>query len=379
MSVHRKISDSLNTLSGEDRAQELEARLKAHRGARPSQEENQRRMEDAHQEEGRDRVYRSFVNESHVRSDILGVDYKESTADRIVEIMGAGQVAEREVHHAIATRTGIPSLDFFLGGGLPSGLIEIFGPESVGKTSLLARIIGAAQEMGKQVMMTSTEFFDGPYLEKNSVDLKQLLIMRSEEGDRVLEAAYQLLKSVSNFVYVIDSATGLRPPNDEFDNWSKMLLDWMSEVENVMDSGSCVIIVDQVRARKSVDPSKFFAGGTDSVARKIAGIFSTRLELSRASITETTYDMVVNVVANTLKAPAKVFSLPVVKGEGIDVCRDLVRVATAVGVIEQRGTWYSWSGDNIGQGEVEAAHYLSGATWARESIVDQTLRALARG
>ena len=226
--------------------------------------------------------------------------------------------------------------------------------------------------------MTSTEFFDAPYFVKNDVDLDDLLMIRSGKGDQVLEAAACLFDSYPNLIYVIDSATGLRPPNDEYDNWMRMIADWMEDVSNRMDAGSCVVMINQVRAKRSIDPNKFFAGGTDSVARKAAGMFSTRLELSRTALTENSYDMVVNVVANTLKAPSKIFPLPVVKGKGVDVCRDLVRVAAATGVIEQRGSWYSWSGDNLGQGEEEVAHYLEGATWARESIEEQTLRALAR-
>jgi recombination protein RecA len=271
------------------------------------------------------------------------------------------------------------SLDHFLGGGLPPGFTEIFGQESVGKTSLLARIVRAAQEMGKQVAMTSTEYFDAPYFANNGVDLSRLLMLRSKSGEVSLEAAYHLLRSSSNIIYVIDSATGLRPPHDVYDNWVRMMDDWMDEVANVMDVGSAVVMANQVRAKKSVSPSKMFAGGTDSVARKIAGMFSTRIELSRTDVAEDSYDMVVNVVANSLKAPSKVFSLPFVKGDGIDVCRDLVRVAAAVGVIEQRGSWYRWSGEVIGQGEIETARYLSGAGWSRESVAEQTLRALARG
>ena len=389
MSIHKKISASLNSLSGESRAQELEARLKAHRSSSPSKEERSQVLTES-QESGRKQVYDDFANRARVLAvkKLRGLSFAEREeakksldpiSNRLRDTTGGDRVEERKVHAAIATRTGVPSLDFFLGGGLPAGFIEIYGPESAGKTSLLTRVIRSAQHMGKQVMMTSTEFFDAPYFVKNGVELDNLLMIRSGKGEQVLEAAAALLDTYPNTIYVIDSATGLRPPKDEYDNWVKMITDWMEHVSNLMDVGSCVVMVNQVRAKRSADPSKFFAGGTDSAARKAAGMFSTRLELSRTSVTEAAYDMVVNIVANTLKAPAKIFPLPVVKGKGVDVCRDLVRVAAATGVIEQRGSWYSWNGDSLGQGEEEVARYLEGATWARETIEEQTLRALARG
>jgi recombination protein RecA len=374
LGIHKKISASLNNLSGEDRARELEARLTAHRKVRPSQEERQKSL-DSSRLEDREEVYKGFIRDSLTTPKAV----TKKAADRLNEIVGKVIITEETVRQAITTNTGVLSLDYFLGGGLPSGFTEIYGPESVGKTSLLAKIICAAQKMGKQVMMTSTEFFDGPYFEKNSVALDQLLMVRSGKGDKVLEAAYHLLRSVPNLIYVIDSATGLRPPNDEYDNWARMMLNWMDEISGIMDVGSCVIVVNQVRARKSIDPQKFFAGGTDSVARKIAGIFSTRLELSRTSVTESSYDMVVNVVANTLKAPAKVFTLPVVKGRGIDVERDLVRVAEAVGTIQRSGSWYWYDSIKIAQGEEEAAISLREVPSLYETVLNRTLRTLVRG
>lgn len=397
MTIHKKIAASLKSLSGEDRAAELEARLQHNRRARPSQEERQRELEARHKEEGRDKVYNRFLAESRelVERPLRnrpgmtysewadrkkeGIDLGRSAEARLSGVTGDSRVMERDVHAAIATRTGVLSLDHNLGGGLPSGFVEIYGPESVGKTTLLSKIMAAAQGMGKQVMMTSTEFFDGPYFAKNGVDLSKLLTVRSDEGHIVLEAAYQLIKNIPNMVYVIDSATGLRPPNDEYDYWVAMLWEWIEAVSDVMDAGSCVIIVDQVRAKKSVSPHKFFASGTDSVARKIAGSFSTRLALSRTEVQDTSYDMVVNIMANTLKAPSKIFTLPVTKGNGIDVCRDLVRVASAVGVVEQSGSWYRWGGDTLGQGEEQAARYLEGASWARGCVEEETLRTLVRG
>jgi len=374
LSIYKKISSNLRNSRGEDRAAELKARIEHSRRSRPSIEERQKSLRDSRVKD-REQVYKTFIQDSLSTPKAV----KSKAADRLNEIMGKVIIEEEEVRHAIATRTGILSLDHNLGGGLPSGFIEIYGSESVGKTTLLSRIISATQKMGKQVMMTSTEFFDAPYFKKSGVDLNKLLMIRSEEGHIVLEAAYQLIKSIPNMVYVIDSATGLRPPVDEYGNWIYMFKDWIEEVSTILDVGSCVVIVNQVRARKSLSPGKFFAGGTDSVARKVSGLFSTRLELFRTSVTDTTYDMVVNIVANTLKAPAKIFSLPVIKGMGIDVDRDLVQVASVVSVLKQRGTWYYLDDYQLGQGESEVGKQLSNNEELRDIVEQRTLRTLVRG
>jgi hypothetical protein len=186
---------------------------------------------------------------------------------------------------------------------------------------------------------------------------------------------YRLRSQGRKRAVFIDSATGLRPDEDIMDNWRRMLGSWLVAVHPRVAVDSAVVIANQVRVRMSAHPDRMFAGGTDSTAAKIAGMFDCRIALSRNSVTEDGYDLVVDIVSNMLRRPAQIFTVPVVKGKGIDVWRDLVGVASTVGVLEQKGSWYYYEGEAVAQGEVPMARLLESEP-AGQMILDQTLRAL---
>jgi len=347
------------------REKELEARLQRHRATRPSQQQREQRLNNTHLQ-GRDDVYWSFVEKN------------EQAAFRYDDIGLMELLEQKRTRPAIALKTGIVSLDYAT-GGVPAGVTEIYGAESVGKTSLLIDMLGVAQTFSKMdVAICPSEFFDQPYFSKRKVDLSSLLVFRAEYGEDVLELAGSFVTSGDNKALFLDSATGIRPEKDEYANWAIMILSWLEHVVPRMGPSSCIVMTNQVRVKRSVDPTKMFAGGTDSTARRIAGIFDQRLELTREEVSEDRFTLVVNIVANTLRPPARFVQLPFIKGEGVDGWRDLVRAAAEVGVLEKRGTWYYCADMKIAQGEEATARSLSTGENGL-FVINNTLSRLERG
>jgi recombination protein RecA len=200
------------------------------------------------------------------------------------------------------------------------------------------------------------------------VDLDELYLIKTKDLEWALSIGTNFLRSGDRLMFAMDSATGLRSSEDVYaTEWNYCIREWMYDLSKALGLHSCVVMTNQVRAKKSVDPKKSFAGGTDSTARRIAGMFDTRLELTRSNVSEHRYNMNVNIVANWLAMPATFVEFLVKKGKGVDEWIDLVKVAVKVGVIEKRGSWYYHVGDSfalgrpggkLGQGVEEAAHAL---------------------
>ena len=281
-------------------------------------------------------------------------------------------ILPREVTVELSTRTGVVSLDYQLGGGLPAGAVEIYGEGSVGKTSLLYEILATAQKQGRDVALCASEYVDIPYMRKFNMDLDNLALIVGSTGDIVFQASWEFVKDCRRpCVLAIDSATAFRPEDDSPGRWNQMIEHYMYDVQHRLPSGSAVIMVNQVRIKRSVDPDKFFAGETDSAARKVAGCFATRLELSRMEVGEETYTMNINIVANQATPPGRFLSVPFRKGVGVDTMLDLLRAAVNIGVVKQDGSWYSYRGDCLGQGETEASKNLVNASEVAQEVYRQ--------
>ena len=288
----------------------------------------------------------------------------------------SGLTKEREVVVDCSTPTGIASLDLTLGGYLPAGAIEIYGVESSGKTTLLYEIMSTAQKNGMVVALCSSEYLDIPYMKKFGMDLDSLILITGNTGESVISAACDMIYKWPDgrLLLAIDSATSLRPKIDEYANWAVMIEMFLRVALPALGPQSSIVMTNQVRARRSIGADKFFAGGTTSTARNIAGMFSTRLELSRLDVTEESYTMIVDIVANQDTPPSGIIHLPVIKGHGVDTMLDLVRVAAELGVVTKAGSWYELRDHNyhLGQGEKTAALALSKrpeiASWVLERV-----------
>jgi recombination protein RecA len=348
------------------RKEVLDARLKTHRSGQASREvylnnlRTQSLTPTASSTEKTDRL--TSISEDHlIRSIRVPKDYDVP-------------LAKRRVMPAIALSTGIMSLDYALGMGLMSGTLEIFGEESTGKTTLGYEILRSAQHNGKMTLCCASEPFDMTYAHNLGVDINELFLCRAVHLEGMLETVADFFKETSNGVVLIDSATAFRPEDDSIGNWHRI---WKSFLfENKIPNGSVLILINQVRQRTSADPRKTFAGGTDSAARKTAEILDTRLELLRESVSEKCYQLVIKIIANPLCRPAAILKVPVVKGKGVDVARDLVRVASATGVFTKSGSYYYFNKEMIGHGEEEAAETLVRDRPLMEDIVRLSIRKL---
>jgi recombination protein RecA len=262
-----------------------------------------------------------------------------------------GLMAPRDVVLERSTRTGILSLDLSLGGSFPAGIVEIYGGASTGKTSLLYRILAQAQRDGYQTVLCPTEYLDTPYMEKVGADPGKVLLLTADCAEHAFVAGLELLQR-DNVVLAFDSVTALRPKFDDRNHWLQLVSLFLDDVSGCLGRESCLVIVNQVRMHRSVDPSRFFADQTDSAARKITNRISTRLELSRSAISDDHFTMGVNIVANTLARPCRVQELPFTKGHGVNRELDYLRRW----MLPIPGGWYQLDGQNIHGEEAAAAH-----------------------
>jgi len=289
-------------------------------------------------------------------------------AGRVEELCGV--VAERRVSRPVAFDTGIAALNALLGSGFPTGITEVFGASSVGKSSLVYQLIGAAQVSGLRAVLCSTQRPPEPLMVRCGVDTESLCLLRAP----CLELAASVL--LEEFVaregrlfLVVDTATALRPLIDERGCWAEVMEIFLSHLANGLSPCSAAVIVNEVRARRSVDPSRTFAGGTDSAAKRVASLFPTRLELARDEVGEEEYTLVVHAVSNQNRPPRQYVTLPTRKGYGVDAVRSLVEIAVSMGEVEKKGNHLYFGGQPLGQGVKAASRFLHSDK--QEQVLDQ--------
>jgi len=174
---------------------------------------------------------------------------------------------------SFSTSTGIVSLDAALGGRLPSGAVEIFGEASSGKTTLLFDIIAAAQRSGMLVALCPSEYLDIPYMRKFGVDLNSLILITGNYGEDVLEGALHFLHTHRvPTLLALDSATGIRPEDDQPGMWMSMIDHFLSSALEALPNGSCVVMVNQVRMKRSIDPEVLRGWGSDLDRKEDPGL-----------------------------------------------------------------------------------------------------------
>lgn len=292
-------------------------------------------------------------------ADVVRLEVRQKHSDLYGVLNGLAEPKKASAN--FSTSTGVISLDAALGGKLPSGAVEIFGESSSGKTTLLYDIIAAAQASGMLAALCQSEYLDIPYMRRFGVDLNSLSLITGNHGEDVLDGALHFLsRHKVPTLLALDSATSIRPKDDHPGNWMVMIDSFLSTVHDNLPAGSCVVMVNQVRVKRSIDPTKFFVDGTlTSTARKIMDLFSTRIELSRGVEQEGGYTMRVNVVANIMARPARILELPVVSGQGVDTMLDLLLFGLQLGVVERSGTWFKIDDKyRLGSGLREAARQL---------------------
>jgi len=278
---------------------------------------------------------------------------KKSLVDRATETMnglGLRNLEQRPMaQHGCSTRTGIPSLDFALGGGLPSGVTELYGEPSVGKTALLGHIFAQAQSDGFNTLLIQSEAFDRLYLESLGVVPEELGYIAGV-SDIALRIALDELRTNNNLVVGIDSLTFIRPYFDDPGVWAETMLILLEEAKEYLHGRSSIVVLNQARTKKSVHPLQKFSMGIESAARRITRLFDARIELSRDQVTSDTYTMVAHILANPFRPPARFVELRSTKGEGVDVWTDIVAMGVKAGVLDHSASWVGFEGNVLAQG-----------------------------
>ncbi len=278
--------------------------------------------------------------------------------------------------------TGALSLDIALGiGGLPKGrIIEIFGPESSGKTTLALSAIAQAQKKGGVVAFIDAEHaLDVNYAKKLGVNIEDLMISQPDNGEQALEITETLVRSGAIDVLVIDSVAALTPraeiEGDMGDSHMGLQARLMSQALRkltgaISRSNTLVIFINQIRMKIGV---MFGNPETTTGGNALKFYASVRLDVRRVGALKNGEDVVgnrtsVKVVKNKMAPPFTKVEFDLMYGEGISAEGDILDLATTANIVEKSGSWYSYKGERMGQGRDQAKDYLKANPAVRDEL-----------
>jgi len=299
----------------------------------------------------------------------------DAALSNIEKKFGKGSImrlGEREVSDIPAISTTSISLDVAVGvGGVPRGrIIEIYGPESSGKTTLALHIVAEAQKAGGVAAYIDAEHaMDADYAGKLGVDIDQLLISQPDSGEQALEIAEALVRSNGIDVIVIDSVAALVPraelDGEMGDSLPGLQARLMSQALRkltaiVSQSNTCFIFINQIREKIGV---MFGNPETTTGGRALKFYASMRLDIRRIGAIKDGDRVVgnrtrVKVAKNKVAPPFRECEFDIMYGEGISRQGDVLDLAAAQGVIDKSGAWFSYKGDRLGQGRENAKQSL---------------------
>ena len=283
------------------------------------------------------------------------------------------RLADAGVEHDIqVVSTGSLGLDIALGvGGLPRGrVIEIFGPESSGKTTLTLQVIAEMQKLGGTCAFIDAEHaLDVQYAAKLGVTLNDLLVSQPDTGEQALEIADALIRSGSVDLIVIDSVAALTPKaeieGEMGDSLPGLQARLMSQAlrkltATIKRTNSMVIFINQIRMKIGV---MFGNPETTTGGNALKFYSSVRLDIRRTGAIKKGDEVIgsetrVKVVKNKVAPPFKAADFDILYGEGISREGEILDLGANCGVVEKSGAWYSYGSDRIGQGKDNAREYL---------------------
>jgi recombination protein RecA len=268
--------------------------------------------------------------------------------------------------------TGSLAIDLALGvGGVPRGrIIEIFGPESSGKTTVALHIIAEAQKMdGVAAFIDAEHALDPVYAKALGVNVDDLLVAQPDTGEQALEICEALVRSAAVDVVVIDSVAALVPraeiEGEMGDNHVGLHARLMSQAlrkltGSISKSNTCVIFINQIRQKIGII---FGSPETTTGGRALKFYATVRMDIRRLEAIKQGQEIIGNktrikVVKNKVAPPFKVADFDIMYGEGISREGDIVDIGTEMEIINKAGAWYSYNGERLGQGRENVKEYL---------------------
>ncbi len=271
-----------------------------------------------------------------------------------------------------AISTGSLGLDIALGiGGVPRGrIIEIYGPESSGKTTLTLHVVAEAQKQGGTCAFVDAEHaLDPQYAEKLGVNIDELLVSQPDTGEQALEITDMLVRSGAVDVVVVDSVAALTPKaeieGDMGDSHVGLQARLMSQAlrkltANIKRSNCVVIFINQIRMKIGV---MFGSPETTTGGNALKFYASVRMDIRRIGAIKKGDEVIgnetrVKVVKNKVAPPFKQVEFQILYGEGISREGEIIDLGVKQGIIDKSGAWYAYNGERIGQGKENARQYL---------------------
>jgi recombination protein RecA len=327
-------------------------------------------------------------------------DLKERTKaidiafSQIEKQFGKGSIMRLGQKGAIAPvdsiSTGSISIDYALGiGGVPRGrVIEIYGPESSGKTTLSLQVIAEAQKAGGMAAFVDAEHaLDAAYAQKLGIDIENLLVSQPDNGEQALEIVEVLVRSNSVDVVVVDSVAALVPKAEiegemgeaQMGLQARLMSQALRKLTGVVSkSKTTLIFINQLREKIGV---MFGNPETTTGGRALKFYASVRIDIRRIAAIKDGDQVIggrtrVKVVKNKMAPPFREAEFDIMYGEGISREGDLLDLAVEKKIVEKSGAWFAYGGERLGQGRENAKQFLKDNIAVRQAIEDRVRREL---
>lgn len=313
--------------------------------------------------------------------------------DTIEKQFGKGSIMKLGDAHTTAvetTPTGALSLDIALGGGIPKGrVIEVYGPESSGKTTLTLHAIAEVQRAGGTAAFIDAEHaLDPAYAKRIGVDVENLLLSQPDNGEQALEIVETLVRSNAVDLIVVDSVAALVPraeiEGDMGDSLpglqARLMSQALRKLTGVINrSKGTVIFINQIRMKIGV---MFGNPETTTGGNALKFYASVRMDIRRIGQIKQGEDVIgnrtrVKVVKNKVAPPFRQAEFDIMYNQGISVAGDVLDLAAAVDIVEKSGAWYAYNGEKIGQGREASKKYLDDNPKILAEIADKVRAAEA--